>query len=131
MKNLYSLLFVLVFSLSCLGQSSTIATLTKVERITKEESNKLSVAYARVQGEQNALKQLKEQIAEDHGFSQERYMEWSSWYEFNGDYILGYHSYAFQNLVTPPSFTLANKCVKSTNKNTGPNYVPWDIKITQ
>ena len=63
-------------------------TLKRVETLTDSEKKELADAIAAVNKANQALLDTRYRIAGRHKMSQQSYMEWSSWYEFDGDFIL-------------------------------------------
>jgi hypothetical protein len=63
-------------------------TLEKVEPLTHEEKNLLYAARQGVTEAKTELRKLEERIARDHKMKEESWMEWRSWFEIDGDYIL-------------------------------------------
>lgn len=62
--------------------------LSAVERLTDSEQKELADARAKVEAAQTELETVQARIAGAHKFGKESYMEWSRWYEFDGDFIL-------------------------------------------
>lgn len=63
-------------------------TLQRVETITPEEKTELQKAADAVTKAQADFDAAKARVAAAHKMTRESYMEWSSWYEFDGDFIL-------------------------------------------
>lgn len=77
------LLTVLLFS-----SIAFAGTLSRAEKLTDIEIKALDVADKAVKEVQKEADKLKVKIAEAHGMKPQSYMEWRSWVEFDGDYIL-------------------------------------------
>ena len=93
MRNSFlALVGVMLFGSSALGQTISLpqpaGTLKNVERITPEEKDDLQKAAAAVAKAQSDFEAAQARVAAAHKMTHESYMEWSSWYEFDGDYIL-------------------------------------------
>jgi len=63
-------------------------TLRRAELLTPQEKAELLKVQDAVLKAEEAQRQTKAKIAAAHKMSQESYMEWASWYEFDGDFIL-------------------------------------------
>ena len=75
-----------ILTTSALAQNS--GTMIAAEKLTDQEKKMLSEAYAKVSDAAVNLRVTKEKIAAQHSMKEEHWMEWSSWYEFDGDYIV-------------------------------------------
>ena len=65
--------------------------LVKVESLTESEVKQLTDAYAAVAEANKKLKQVQASIAQSHNMIEQHWMEGSSWYDFNGGWILYYY----------------------------------------
>lgn len=65
--------------------------LKRVEQLTETEKAILSERIEDVRSAQRALDAVKTTIARSHKMISEDYMEWSSWVEFNGNYIMFFY----------------------------------------
>lgn len=74
------------------GQSISISgrgtTLQRVEALSADEKAELVKAEVAVAKASADLEAVKAKIAVAHKMGRESWMEWSSWYEFDGDFIL-------------------------------------------
>lgn len=75
------------------------STLNRVEMLTPDEKAQLQSAQLKVVEAEKELERVKSTVAGNHKMTQESYMEWSSWYEFNGDFILQHHRSMMQTFV--------------------------------
>jgi hypothetical protein len=66
--------------------------LRKVEKLTEIEILQLKGAREVAREANDKLRELQDRIARDHKMNSVYYMEWSSWYEINGDFILLYYT---------------------------------------
>lgn len=62
--------------------------LKRVEKLTETEKAILQERIEDVRSAQRALDAVETTIAKSHNMISEEWMEWRSWVEFNGDYIL-------------------------------------------
>lgn len=69
-------------------QSPQQGSLKRVEQITPEEKVELQKARDAIAKANSEYEAAKAKVAGAHKMTQESYMEWSSWYEFDGDFIL-------------------------------------------
>ena len=79
---------IIVLLISTISGGSMAGTLQRVERLTPEERVEMITAVKDVGDAQKRLDALKQKIAAAHGMAGESWMEWRSWYEFDGDFIL-------------------------------------------
>ena len=100
LRTLLIVALIVVCAAATFGQQGTIVlgaqsgTLVKAEKLTGKEKVALSDATAKVASAQAELAKIKAQIAVQHQMTQSSWMEYSSWYEFDGDFILQrYQSY--------------------------------------
>jgi hypothetical protein len=78
-------------------------TLRRVEALTSEEKAELAAAEAEVDKANLGLLATQAKIAAAHKMTHESYMEWSSWYDFDGDFILQrFQSNMVMNSVIKP-----------------------------
>lgn len=63
-------------------------TMVKVEKLSPSEITKLRAAEDRVREAQAALNAVKVKIEEAHDMKSERWMEWSTSCEFDGDFVV-------------------------------------------
>lgn len=68
--------------------ASQQGSLKRVEILTSDEKVELQRAADVVTKAQAELGAAQAKVAAAHKMSRESYMEWSSWYEFDGDFIL-------------------------------------------
>jgi len=64
--------------------------LVRAEKLTDTEKADLKTAREEVQKAERELSSIRYNIAKAHDMSEQNWMEWRSWYEFNGDFILQY-----------------------------------------
>jgi len=64
--------------------------LVRAEKLTDTEKADLKTAREEIQKAERELSSIKYNIAKAHDMSEQNWMEWRSWYEFNGDFILQY-----------------------------------------
>jgi hypothetical protein len=74
-------------------------TLKRVEQISADEKAELQKAADAVTKAQADFEAAKSKVATAHKMTRENYMEWSSWYEFDGDFILQRFSFNIVNHV--------------------------------
>ncbi len=88
MKKITVILLLAIIFLAgvCWGEE-----LKAVEKLNEIEILQLKGAKDSVKQAQTKLKKLEDQIAKDHKMRGETYMEWSSWYEIKGEFILFYY----------------------------------------
>jgi hypothetical protein len=106
MKKLALLAVFLAIPFMSYSQNITLSvpsnTLQRVETLTAKEQTDLSSAKAKVAEAQQFLKQTENAIAAAHKMGSQNYMEWSGWYEIDGQFILyRYQSNMFSDTVTP------------------------------
>ena len=76
-------------------------TLSHVEKLTDTEKKELSSAESKVSDALKNVEDVKAKIAAAHNMHGQEYMEWRSWVEFDGDYILyRYQSYMSNITIT-------------------------------
>lgn len=63
-------------------------TLSRAEKMSDAEKVELATAEKKVVEAQKEVESVKRRIAEAHNMKGESWMEWRSWIEFDGDYIL-------------------------------------------
>src|SRR3990167_8333145 len=63
-------------------------SLARVEKLSSEELNKYRIIQQKVAEAQKELKSIEDAIAKSHNMSSESYMEWSTYYRIDGEYIL-------------------------------------------
>jgi hypothetical protein len=68
-------------------------TLQRAEKMTDQEKSSLQAARNKVAEAQAQLAQVEGIIASAHSMNAQSWMEYSTWYEFDGDFIL----YRYQN----------------------------------
>jgi len=97
-KQYWFILFV-VFLLIWVGIviKASAVELKSVEKLTELEKLELVQAKNKFYEAQNNLEKVKNDIAKSHKMLGESYMEWRSWYEINGDYILYYYQSFMDN----------------------------------
>ena len=83
MKILLLLAASLCLSVPAFGQY-----VTKVEKLTPAEMKALEVAQAKVSQARAEQEALLLKIAQDHGMKEESWMEWQTYTEISGEYIL-------------------------------------------
>ena len=83
-------------------------TLVKVEELTETEMTELAKAEKNVEVALKKLKTVKTKISAAHEMEGESWMEWRSYVEFDGVYILLRH----QSFM--PTFDLQNTILTST-----------------
>lgn len=92
MKSIILTMAVLLMEASMLGQQFTLpaqqGTLRRAEAITPEEKAELQKAQDAITKAQADFETAKAKVAAAHKMTTESYMEWRSWYEFDGDFIL-------------------------------------------
>jgi len=64
--------------------------LVRAEKLTDTEKADLKTAREEIQKAERELSSIRYNIAKAHDMSEQNWMEWRSWYEFNGDFILQY-----------------------------------------
>jgi len=79
------LLMAMVLGGICMAQQGSMMA---VEKLTPEQHRKLTEAGAALTEAQAKYAEVQKQIAAEHGFKKESYMEWRTWYEFDGDFII-------------------------------------------
>ena len=86
------ILCLILFLFSCgfaVADEITISTdLKRVEKLTETEKAILQERIEDVRSAQRALDAVKTIIAKSHKMTPESWMEWRSWTEIDGDYIL-------------------------------------------
>ena len=71
-------------------------TITKVEKLTPEELKNYKEAQNSLIEARENMNKVSDGIAKSHQMSKETFMEWSCYYEINGEYIIQYRdSYIF------------------------------------
>lgn len=80
-------ILILFVSLACAAFAQE-GTLRAAEKLTVAEQAQICAATSKVMTAQQELANVKSSIAAAHKMSAESWMEWSSWYEFDGEYIL-------------------------------------------
>ena len=85
-----TLLLFLTISTFAVGQETTVntGTLISAEKLTSVEQKELFEAQQKIAQANAELSQVQTKIAAAHKMTEQSYMEWSTWYEFDGDYIL-------------------------------------------
>ncbi len=64
--------------------------LQRVEQLTESERQELKAAKKAIDAANLAYKNVVDNIAKNHNMKSETWMEWRTWYEINGDFILLY-----------------------------------------
>ncbi|OFY39601.1 MAG: hypothetical protein A2Z69_00200 [Bacteroidetes bacterium RBG_13_44_24] len=92
-KYLITLVMILCFLLinGFMGGLGWAGELRYVEKLTDQEKQELSEASKKLHEARENLEAIQDKIAKSHKMSNESWMEWGSWYEINGDYILSYY----------------------------------------
>ena len=80
--------FLLACNLSLSAQQRPV--LTKVDTLTQDEKTQLQAAQKAVDVAIQNFKNTQAMVAAIHGMTKQSWMEYSTWYEYNGDYILYY-----------------------------------------
>lgn len=99
----YAIMVVLAMTLGVMafGQAGT---LQRAEKLTETEKKALSDAQEKVASAQQELQHTRAIIAVAHGMGESHWMEYSSWYEFDGDFILQRYL-SYQVSTSPSVFT--------------------------
>lgn len=84
------LLAVLFLGVSMLHAQDS--SLLRAEKVTESEKKQLASAQEKIAKANGELLALQIAIAKAHDMKAESWMEWSTWYEFDGDFILFRHS---------------------------------------
>ena len=78
----------IVLLLSLAAQGQVAGTLVRVEPLTKDQETRLVTAQQAVLDAQQKLVNVQATIAAEHKMNEQNWMEWRSWYEFDGKFIL-------------------------------------------
>jgi len=76
--------------------------LVRAEKLTDTEKADLKTAREEIQKAERELSSIRYNIAKAHDMSEQNWMEWRSWYEFNGDFILQYREQRLMVLDSVP-----------------------------
>lgn len=87
--------FTIAILLCAFGRASFAwaGDLVRVDKLSDKEKQELSVVRKKVIDAQKELEEIQHKIAKSHDMSKQDWMEWRSWYEIDGDYILYYCQY--------------------------------------
>lgn len=66
-------------------------TLVRADRLTADEIKSLADAQAEIDKATTNLRQVQASVALSHKMTGQSWMEWSTWYVFDGDFILQRH----------------------------------------
>jgi hypothetical protein len=96
--------FCLIFtgSLGMKGGDAMAGELRAVEKLTELEILQLKGAREVAREADSKLQKVQDEIAKNHKMRGADWMEWHSWYEINGDFIL----YYYQSHMEVPNFIL-------------------------
>jgi exonuclease VII small subunit len=81
----------------------SFGSLQRAEQLTTEEKNQLTAAQAKVDSAVSELENTKRKVADAHHMKSEEYMEWRTWYEFDGDFVLFRFRSNFEGLRISPA----------------------------
>lgn len=65
--------------------------IVRAEQLTDAQKKSIRDAEQKVEDANEALQKVKEGVAAEHGMKSERWMEWQSWWEIDGDFIIFRH----------------------------------------
>jgi len=86
-------------SLGLKGGDALAAELRAVEKLTEIEILQLKEAKDAAREANRKLQEVQDRIAIDHKMKGESWMEWSSWYEINGEFIFYYYRSNMQQFI--------------------------------
>lgn len=87
MKTLFAVALVLMMAGTTMAE-----TLLRAEKMTDAEYTELKMAQIAINAAKIEMENVKHKIAVAHEMKAEQWMEWSSRVDFDGDYILLYHT---------------------------------------
>jgi outer membrane lipoprotein-sorting protein len=100
-----------LLALACAGCLNA-QTLQRAEKLTDAEKVQRAEARQKVANAQAELETVEAKIAGAHGMGKESWMEWSRWYEFDGEFILQRSSSMMVNRTTSGSVTAPGAIIK-------------------
>lgn len=95
------LIVILILCASSFGQ---LGRMVAAEKLTGDEKKELAAAALKVKQANDELAETQAKIAGNHKFGKEGYMEWSRWYEFDGDFIIQ-RVYSYQDDLKPATWS--------------------------
>ncbi len=93
------LILVLLVGAITIGGNTMAETLTRAEKMTDSEIAEIRAARSAVKKAEGELESVKQKISLAHQMKAESWMEWSTHVQFDGDYVLFYHTSMMDYIV--------------------------------